>query len=129
MDETTHPRAAQIVVAAWLIVAAWCALAFLIAQFALAQLQSLHGAWPFEASVTATLLALLVGLGIAYLAFAISIRCQSCGKRLFLEVPGPKHPRASRVWGMDRWASSVVNVLRQGQCTCMYCGSVTRVRR
>ncbi|SRR6266436_8255915 len=128
MNGPTHPHAPQVVVAAWLVVAAWCVLAFLVAQFSLAQIQALRGTWPFEASVTAVLLAVFVGLAIAYLAFAIIIRCEFCGKRLFLEVPGPKHPRASRVWGMDHWASSVVNVLRHGQCTCMYCGSVAKVR-
>ena len=128
MADSTHPQAARVVAAAWLVVLGWCLLGVLIFQFALAQLQSLRGTWPFVASVTTALLVAVVALGLTYLALAVSIRCQSCGKRLLVEMRGDKHPRASRVWGMDHWASAIVNVLRQGQCTCMYCGSVTKVR-
>src|SRR5882672_9286457 len=94
MADSAHPQAARMVVAAWLVVLAWCVLAFLVLQFGLAQFQSLRGTWPFVASVTAALLVTLVAVGLAYLALAISIRCQSCGKRLFIEMPGQKHPRA-----------------------------------
>jgi|RhiMethySRZTD1v2_1073278.scaffolds.fasta_scaffold124939_1 hypothetical protein len=124
MADSVHPQATRVVIAAWLVVLAWCSLAFLILQFALAHFQALNGTWPFVASVTTALLVAVVALGLTYVALAVSIQCQSCGKRLFVEMRGEKRPRASRVWGMDHWASAIVNVLRQGQCTCMYCGSV-----
>src|ERR1051325_2951544 len=128
MADSVHPQATRVVIAAWLVVLALCSLAFLILQFALAHFQALNGTWPFVASVTIALLVAVVALGLTYVALAVSIRCQSCGKRLFVEIRGEKRPRASRVWGMDRWACAIPNVLRQGQCTCMYCGSVTKVR-
>lgn len=128
MTDAKHPHAARVRVAAWLAVTAWCVLAVLILQFGLAQFQSLRGTWPFVGQVTLALLVAVVAFALSYLALAISIRCQSCGKRLFVEMPGPKYSEASRVLGMDHWASMVVNVVRQGQCACMYCGSITRVR-
>ena len=128
MDEPIHPSASIVVVAAWLVAAAWGVMAVLIVQFSLAQVPSLRGTWPFEASVTADLLAVFVCLALAYLVLATVIRCQSCGKRLFFEGLDSEYPHASRIWGMDRWASSVVNVLRCGECTCMHCGALVRVR-
>lgn len=128
MNEALHPRATLVVVAAWLVVAAWCLLALLIVQFGLSQFQSLRGTWPFAASVTVLILAAFVAVGFAYVVFAILLRCPACGRRFFIEMPGPRHPKVSRVWGMDHWASSVVTVLRKGQCGCMSCGFVIRVR-
>src|SRR5436190_290034 len=128
MPDTTHPHPARVVFTAWLVVAAWCVLGLIIVLVCLAQFQGLRSAWPFQPAVFVSLFSVLVGLGIVYLGFAIAVRCPSCARRLFVELPGRKHLSASRIWGMDHWASSVVDVLRQGHCTCMYCGSVTRVR-
>lgn len=127
MDEPRHPQSSQIVSAAWFAVAAWATLALFIILFGLAQFQSLRGTWLFEASIVAVVLTAFVCFGAAFIVLAVPIRCQACGKRLFVETSAPKHPRASRVFGMDHWASSVVNIVRHSQCNCMNCGSLIRV--
>ena len=122
-----HPKASQIVIAAWLAIAAWTALALFIILFGLAQFQSLRGTWPFKASIATALLVAVVCFGATFFALAVPIRCHACGRRLFVETEAPKHPGASRVFGMDHWASSVVNIVRRRQCNCMHCGSLVRV--
>lgn len=57
-----------------------------------------------------------------YCVAAVAVRCSSCGRRFLIETPGAKHAKASRVWGFDHWATSIVEILRRGRCTCMYCG-------
>jgi hypothetical protein len=127
MNERRHPRALQIVVSAWLAIAAWVAIALFLVLVLLEQLQSLRGSWSIDASVAIALIASFCCFAAAYIALAVSLRCQACGKRLFVETFSPAHPRASRVWGMNHWASCLVHIVRHGQCNCMHCGSLVTV--
>jgi hypothetical protein len=122
MDEPLHPQASRISLAAWLVVGAWCLLAVLVIWLILAYLPSLRGAWFLEGSVFMGILSIFITFAIIYAFLAFTFRCQSCGKRFFVESFGTKHRDARRIWGMDHWASAVIDVLRRGECTCMGCG-------
>jgi hypothetical protein len=128
MDDSRHPQASRVVLAAWVVVGAWCALALLIVQIILGQFPALRGIWILEAPAFLASLSSLVILAVVYAWFALTLRCQSCGKRFFVEFSGAMHPDSRRIWGMDHWASAVVDVLRRGECTCMSCGALVRVR-
>ena len=128
MSHVLHPQARLAIIAAWLVIGAWCVLALLIVQLILGQFQAVRGAWFLEASIFVSLLSALIVLGVFYALLAFSLRCQACGKRFYVEAPGPKDSNARRIFGMDHWASAVIDILRRGKCTCMYCGALVRVR-
>jgi hypothetical protein len=128
MEQALHPRSSRVVLAARLVASAWCVLAVLIAWLVASQFPPLRGAWFLEGAVFMGILFALFSLAIAYGCLALTLRCQSCGKRFFVEFPSKRHPGARRVWGMDHWATAVMDVLRRGECTCMGCGQPVRVR-
>jgi len=114
--------------AARLAFAAWLALALLVMQIGLSLFITPADLWLLHRNAFATILFLVIAFSFGYLVAAFGVKCAICGHRIFIEHPGQKHANSTRVWFMDRWASAVVELLRFGHCTCMYCGSTLQVR-
>jgi len=96
---------------------------------AAALLAFLQATWtqkPDLVSISVFFLFLVVALSYALIAYGL--RCPSCGRRFLLESAGAKHSNARRTFGMDHWASAIVDVFRKGHCLCMYCGAKIRTR-
>lgn len=67
----------------------------------------------------------LVAIGVTisiYMLMAQVLRCQSCGKKILVQQLGEKPSSVRSVWGMDAWASTVVNVVKSKRFSCMHCG-------
>jgi hypothetical protein len=128
MDNQTYANADRLRLASWFVVVAWALLLVLIAYFALSAFSPLRATWPANDLVFVILLCLFLASALAYCFLALSLRCPSCGRRFLVEWLGPKHPNARRLFGMDHWASAIVDVLRRGHCSCMHCGSTISVR-
>ncbi len=114
--------------AARLVLVAWLAPFLLVIQIGISLLFTPAELWLLHRNVFAVLFTVFVAFSIGYLATALGIKCATCGRRLLIERSGPKHPNSRQVWFMDRWATAIIDVVRFGHCTCMYCGSKMRVR-
>ena len=123
MTTGRHRAAGRIVATAWLVAASWALLALLIVQFAAAYVYSENTSWFLSGDAFILILFCFIALAATYLVLALSLQCEACGRRFLVEDLGPKHPSATRLLGMDRWASAILGILRRGQCTCMYCGA------
>jgi len=64
----------------------------------------------------------MVAGGLTYLSLALTLRCESCDKRLFIEGAESRYPKATKIKGFDYWASAVIEVIRSQRLTCMHCG-------
>ena len=102
---------------------AWALLALLILQF-IAALVWRESSSAFLAPGTfIAVLATFIAVAVLYALLAFRLRCPQCARRFLVETLGPKHRDARTCLGMDHWATAVVDVLRHGQCVCMYCGT------
>lgn len=65
----------------------------------------------------------IAGLALVSTAIGGTIRCDSCGERLFRQNIGRKHENAIRYPLLDYWSSMVVDCLWNKKITCMNCGA------
>jgi uncharacterized Zn-finger protein len=59
---------------------------------------------------------------VLWVTLSLSLRCPNCGRRFLLELPGEKHAEARKITGLTFWATVVIDVLRNKNFVCMYCG-------
>jgi Na+/melibiose symporter-like transporter len=114
-----HSRSSAILVACNTVAAGWMLIVVFLILFAVGAAGGSSGTLAWSAGVA---LFGVIGAGATYLFFALTLRCENCGERLFLERNKAKHSTAKKIKGLDYWASAVIGVLRCRQLTCMYCG-------
>ena len=64
-----------------------------------------------------------IGAGTTYLYYACTLRCEECGKKLFVEPSVAIHAASRKISGIDYWASAVIDAVWRRQITCMHCGT------
>jgi hypothetical protein len=114
-----HTRSRAILIACNTVAAGWILLVAFLIFFAIG---ATGGTSAIVAWLAGVMLFGVMSAGATYLFFAFTLRCESCGERLFIERNKIKHPTAKKIKGLDYWASAVIDVLRHRQLTCMYCG-------
>lgn len=75
-----------------------------------------------DADVIVAAFKLFLVNAIVALTLASIQKCQNCGRRFLVEHPGVKHSNAVKFGKMDYWSSAVIDILKNGEFTCMYCG-------
>ena len=123
MSTPLHPQATRLLLAARLVFVAWVSLALLAIQIGLSLFFTPDELWLLHPDIFAILLIFQLTVAIGYIWAAVGVKCSTCGRHMFFEDLGPKHASAPRVWSMDHWASTVMEILRFRRCSCMYCGS------
>lgn len=114
-----HSRSSAILLACNAVAAGWMLLVAFLILFAVGTAGAGSAALAWLAGVA---LFGVIGAGATYLFFAFALRCENCGRHLFVERNEAKHPTAKKLRGLDYWASAVIDVMRHRQLTCMYCG-------
>ncbi len=73
-------------------------------------------------SRTGAIVAMCIFFGSAVPSAVLAFvpRCDSCGKRFFVEGFREKHPTFTYRTGLNAWATTVINVLRRKAFQCMY---------
>jgi hypothetical protein len=74
------------------------------------------------------LLSAVVVVWGGYLGLAISLRCPACRQHFFIEKRGPKHAAARKAQYFDYWGTTVLDIIRRREFTCMYCGEISYLR-
>lgn len=64
----------------------------------------------------------LVASSCCYFAICPFLKCDNCGRVLTFQWTRESPPFAQKIWGMDGWASIILQVLLSRKFTCMYCG-------
>ena len=67
----------------------------------------------------------LSGTAFATAVFALAAfftRCPECHRKFLVQTYQGKIFGARTGFGLDLWASAVIDILRWGSCSCMYCG-------
>ncbi len=128
MTTPLHPQASRLLLAARFVLVAWFSLALFAIQIGLSLFFTPDELWLLHPNVFAMLLIFQLTVAIGYICAAMGVKCSTCGRRMFFEDLAPKHVSAPRIWSMDHWASTVIEILRFGRCSCMYCGSKFVVR-
>jgi len=123
MNSPLYASADRLRFASWLAIAAWALLLVVIVHFILSVISPLRAVWGINDLVFISVLCLFLVFALSYVLVAYGLQCPSCGRRFLVQGIGAKHSNASRIFGMDHWASAIVDVVRRGQCICMYCGA------
>jgi hypothetical protein len=117
-----HRTALRILVACWLalFVRAVIVVGLLVLPVALVHRRLWEGLY-------AGLLAIISAAFLAYLGLVVTLRCPACQKPFLIERTGEQHPLARKGPHLDYWGTTVLDIVRGGGFTCMYCGTRHRV--
>jgi DNA-directed RNA polymerase subunit RPC12/RpoP len=72
---------------------------------------------------------LMMLFGFLYLAASAFIKCTGCSKRVLFNSTLHTPPFSKTTYGLSGWSAVVIDVVRNRQFQCMYCGAKYVVRR